>query len=248
MTEEAKSILAKIPELLRQSPEFRGDLYRMLSEEFPRRGEMAAILEEIRELRRDFQISRKETLERFEAMDRRFEEEIRELRSDFQASRKETLERFEKIDRRFEEMDRRFHEVLQEMRDTRKWVEGNVGGFLGRAGKNLEGAIAGTLRIALGMKDLDPSTIRLRQKIEDEEGIIGPAGRRYEYDIFVTNGRTCVFEVKSVADEEDVDRFADKCDLVERVLGAGRVERVLVTLAKTPEIARRCETRGVLLA
>ncbi|MBI2567267.1 MAG: hypothetical protein HYV63_09580 [Candidatus Schekmanbacteria bacterium] len=107
--------------------------------------------------------------------------------------------------------------------------------------------VAGALRIALGRTDLRAEHVRLRQHVEDRDGLIGPAGRRYEYDILAINGHVCVFEVKSAPDEEDVDRFRDKCDLVERELGRGPIERVLATLAKTPRLKRYCAARGVTL-
>ncbi len=205
MTEEAQELLEKLPEILRQSPELRHKLYDLLSAEFVPRREMAEILAELK------------------------------------ASREEARERFEAMDRRFDEAGRRDQ-------DTRDWVGVVVGGFQTRAGRNLEDAVAGTLRVALRMKDLDPETIKLRQKVEDPEGLIGPPGRSYEYDIFVTNGETCVFEVESVPDTEDVDRFADKCDLVAQTLGLEHVRRVIVTLAKTPNLRRYCEERDILLA
>jgi hypothetical protein len=219
MIEEAEEILGKLPEILKRSPELRYKLYDLLSTEFVPRREMAEILAELK-------ASRQEARERFEAMDRRFEA----------------------IDRRFEAMDRRFDEADRRDQDTRDWVGVVVGGFQTRAGRNLEDAVAGTLRVALGMKDLDADTIKLRQKVQDSEGLIGPPGRSYEYDIFVSNGGTCVFEVKSVPDTEDVDRFADKCNLVARALGLKQMRRVIVTLAKTPELRRYCEAREITLA
>ncbi|MBI2569533.1 MAG: hypothetical protein HYV63_21200 [Candidatus Schekmanbacteria bacterium] len=96
------------------------------------------------------------------------------------------------------------------------------------------------LRFALDRSDLRAEHARLRQKIEGRTGLTGPAGRRYEYDILVINGLVSVFEVKSAPDEEDVDRFRDKRELVESERGHGPIERILVTLGKTPELQRCC--------
>ncbi|MBI4701345.1 MAG: hypothetical protein HY744_09330 [Deltaproteobacteria bacterium] len=220
--DEARALLEKLPLLLRQRPGLRQQLYDLLSEQYVTRREMAEVLAELKALRLD-------TNARFEAIDRRFEA----------------------MDRRFEAlqaaMDRRFDQAEQRDRDTRDWVGIVVGGFQRRAGRSLEDAVAGTLRVALQMKDLDPATIKLRQKVQDREGTMGPAGRT-EYDIFVSDGRACIFEVKSVPDDEDVERFADKCELVARELGLRDPRRVLVTLAKTVELARLCERRGIELA
>lgn len=96
--------------------------------------------------------------------------------------------RFERIDKRFEEMDRRFNALVQEMRafredtnrrfeDLHSWVGIVVGGFQRRAGKGLEEAIAGTLRIAIHRPDIKSEKIILRERIIDDKGLIGPKGR-----------------------------------------------------------------------
>jgi hypothetical protein len=162
------------------------------------------------------------------------------------------------VDRRFEamqaDMDRRFEAVLAEFRktnqslvDLKSWVKSNVGGLERRAGKRLEDTIAGTLRFVMGVRDLRADQLRLRQKVRDEQGIIGPKGRQYEYDILAADGETIVFEIKSVPDVEDVERFADKARLVEESLGRHGLRKVLVTLDKAPEIAKACERLGIVL-
>ncbi|MBI4575227.1 MAG: hypothetical protein HY722_03080 [Planctomycetes bacterium] len=198
MTDEARAILERLPELLRETPQLRYQLYELLSETFARHDDVVRILGELK------------------------------------ASR--------------EDSNRRFDEAARRDQDTRDWVGITVGHFQTRAGRSLEDAIAGTLRVALRRPDLEPETLRLRQKLTDTEGRIGPPGRTYEYDIMVADGENLVFEVKSVPDTEDVDRFADKCELVRHALALHRLHAVLVTLAKTPELVERCEQRKVELA
>ena len=173
----------------------------------------------------------KEDDEIVEVVARRLEQSV--LFKELRAFREEVNKRFEAMDRRFEA--------------TQDWVGVVVGGFQVKAGRNLEDAVAGTLCVALKMKDLRPETIRLRQKVVDDTGMIGPAGRSYEYDIFATNGDTCVFEVKATPDHEDVDRFADKCELVRKKAGGAPVRRVMVSLAKTPELRDYCRGKGIEL-
>ncbi|MBI2568623.1 MAG: hypothetical protein HYV63_16500 [Candidatus Schekmanbacteria bacterium] len=191
------------------------------------------------EMDRRFEALQAEMDRRFEAMDKRFEK----MDERFEKMDK----RFEKMDERFEAMDRRFLAIDQRLKDMGQYLVVTVGGSQSRLGHELEDLVAGTLRVALDRTDLKAENLLLRQKVEDRDGFIGPAGRRYEYDVFVSNGRYCVFEVKFGPDEEDVDRFRDKCDLVERELGRGPVERILVTIAKTPELQSYCAAHGVLL-
>ncbi|MBI2568344.1 MAG: hypothetical protein HYV63_15075 [Candidatus Schekmanbacteria bacterium] len=250
MIREAKEILDRLPELLRTTPELRYRLYEVIAEEFPPRREMERVLSELAAMREESNRQFAAMSQRFEAVDRRFEAVDRRfeavdrrfeaIQAELVAQREESARRFETIDRRFEAMDQRMGDIVHHVNIT-------VGGLQRRAGRNLEDTVAGMLRIALGRTDLLAEHVRLRQKVEDQAGLIGPAGRRYEYDILAINGRTCVFEVKSAPDEEDVDRFRDKCDLVERELGRGPIERILVTLGKTEELARYCAANGIVL-
>ena len=89
--------------------------------------------------------------------------------------------------------------------------------------------------------------IRLRQPLEDEDGMIGPSGRRYEVDILVDNSTLLVFEVKSVCEVEDVDRFADKVGLMRRLHSDKTVDGVIVTMAPLDEVEARCVEWGIKL-
>ncbi len=178
-----------------------------------------------------------------EEIARRLERTVlfRELRE----FREETNRRFRELR---EEMNQRFEAMGWRFDDMENWVGAIVGGFQRKAGKSLEEAVAGTLRVALRMGEVKPEMVKLRQKVTDTDGMIGPAGRTYEYDIFISDGRTWLFEVKATPDEEDIDRFADKCELVAKKLNLHQVKKVVVTLAKTEYLLRRCEERGVVLA
>ncbi|MBI2571009.1 MAG: hypothetical protein HYV63_28725 [Candidatus Schekmanbacteria bacterium] len=239
MIRDAQEILEQLPELLRAAPELRYRLYEVIADEFPPRREMERLLAELTAMR-------EESNRRFEAMDRRFEAVDRRFEAVDQ--RFDAMDqRFDAMDQRFDAMDQRFDAMDQRIADFGHHLDVVVGGLQRRAGRNLEEMVAGTLRYALDRTDLKAEHVRLRQHVEDRTGLIGPAGRRYEYDILAIDGRICVFEVKSTPDNEDVDRFRDKCDLVERELGRGPIERVLVTLDKTPRLRRYCDARGVVL-
>ena len=118
--------------------------------------------------------------------DERFERLFNELRE----SREESNRRFEAMEHRFDNLEDRVGIV--------------VGGFQRRAGRKLEDAIAGTLHLAL-KRDIKPENITMRKKIKDDEGIIGPKGREYEIDLYITDGESLIFEIKPYAEEEDVE-------------------------------------------
>lgn len=166
--------------------------------------------------------------------------ELREFRVEFDDFRLEVNSRFEQVDRRFEQMDQRFS-------DLKDWVEMIVGRFQTRSGRKLEDVVAGTMRVVLGRDDILSENVRLRQPLEDRDGMIGPSGRRYEVDIVVDNSTLLVFEVKSVCEVEDVDRFGDKVALMRALHSEQAVEGVIVTMAPLNAVEARCAEWGIRL-
>ena len=121
-----------------------------------------------------------------------------------------------------------------------------VGGFQQRAGRKLEDVVAGALRFGLKRQDVSADNIRLRQKLVDVEGVVGPAGRTYEVDILIDNSALLVFEVKSAACKvEEVDRFADKVELVRRQQPDKAVEGALISLEPAHTVKARCAEWGI---
>ena len=222
MKENERHILSLLPTLLQKDDEFRRSVSVILSEVFATKGELRQILEEISK-------SREESNKRFEEMDRRFEQRQIE------------------IDKRFDAMDKRFDVMDKQFEDQKDWVSTVIGGLQGRAGRNLEDTIAGTLRVALKRKDIKPESIKLRQKIQDDDGIIGPKGRDYEFDILMHNGETAIFEIKSYAETEDVLRFNDKVELAKQKLGLINPSKIFITLQKHKDMMNTCKETGVEL-
>jgi hypothetical protein len=224
----AEEVVKSLPMLLKEHPELRMEIYEIISDEFARRSEFYEYMkksdERFERLLQELRAFREDTNQRFEAADRRFEA----------------------IDKRFEEVYRRFDKVDSDFKNLEDWVGIVVGGFQRRAGRSLEDAVAGTLRIALG-KEVKPENITMRKKIMDDEGLIGPKGRSYEIDLCVTNTESLIFEIKSSAKEEDIERFNDKAELAIKKLGLKKVEKALITLDKHPSVVKLCDKFGILV-
>ncbi|MFH1096910.1 MAG: hypothetical protein V1749_05380 [Candidatus Desantisbacteria bacterium] len=218
--EEEEHILSILPVLLKKNRQFRGELYGILTETFATKDDLRQILEEMR-------LSREETNKRFDAMQQDMDK------------------RFEAVDKRFDAVDKRFDAMDKQFEDQKDWVGTVVGGFQRRAGRSLEDAVAGTLRVALKRKDIKPESLKLREKILDDEGLIGPKGRSYEIDLYGYNGESIIFEVKSYAEEEDVLRFNDKAELARQKFGLVNPTKVFVTLDKSRDMVRTCEEVGI---
>jgi hypothetical protein len=237
-----------IPELVRRHPEIAAEIQLRLRDAFASKDDIRLLIET---MDRRFEALQTEMNRRFEAlqteMNRRFEALRTEMDRRFEVLQTEMDRRFEALDRRFEALDRRFEAMDRRMADLQSWVQMNVGGLQRRAGRKLEDTIAGTLRFALGVGDIRPEHLQLRRKMRDADGLIGPKGRDYEYDILATNGETFVFEIKSVAEVEDIERFADKAELLERILGRPLAGRILVTLDRPRDVAAAARRRGITL-
>ena len=167
--------------------------------------------------------------------DERFEKLLQELR----AFREDTNRRFEAIDKKLDKMDSDF-------KDLKDWVGMVVGGFQRRAGRSLEDAVAGTLRIALG-RDVKPENITMRKKIRDDEGLIGRAGREYEIDLCITDDESLIFEIKSYAEDDDIENFNEKAELAIEKLKLKRAKKALITLDKRASVVKLCDKYGILL-
>ena len=51
----------------------------------------------------------------------------------------------------------------------------------------------------------------------------------------------------SYAEEEDIERFNDKAELVKKKLGLKKVEKALITLEKHPSVVKLCDKLGILV-
>jgi hypothetical protein len=182
--------------------------------------------------------------QRFEGVDQRFEgvdQRLDQMAQEIRESREETARRFDQVEQRFAQMSKHFE-------DLRDWVELVVGRAQVRSGRNLEDVVAAALRVALKRPDIHPESIRLRQKIVDTEGWVFPRGRQKEVDLVAADDEYLVFEVKSAAEVDDVDYFADKVELVRRLNPDKKVRGVFITLAPEPDVQQRCQELGIELA
>ncbi|MEK7813878.1 MAG: hypothetical protein AAB296_08965 [Candidatus Desantisbacteria bacterium] len=273
MKEEEQHIIKILPFLLKKDRQFRTELYSVLMETFATKEDFVRILEEIR-ISREEANKRFEAIDnRFEVINREMAELRLEIDKRFEATNqrleiisialdnrfKETYDRFEamqqQMDERFEavqkQMDKRF-EAMQQQMDERfqaqnDWIGVVVGGFQRRAGRSLEDAIAGTLRVALKRPDVKPENLKMRQKITDDNGLIGPKGRSYEIDLWIHNSESMVFEVKSYAEIEDAVRFNDKAELTIQKLGLSHPSKIFITLGKDREMTNVCNELGIEL-
>jgi hypothetical protein len=212
-----------LPQLLREHPEVRHELWGLMLEAFPSRQELLAFLEELRALReesnRRFDGLQHEIAQRFEAVDRRFEALLREMNQRFEAvdRRFEAVDqRFEmllrEMNQRFEAVDRRFEGVIAELREQRV----HLSALGGRVGRGLEFLVKGIVEEFAG----ESFPLADRLVLVDTEGeVFGVPGAEVEFDLYAHNGRAYLVEVKSHLKTDDVLKFQRKAMFAEAKLG-----------------------------
>jgi hypothetical protein len=262
LDEIKRYVLRELPRVLEQDPQFVVFIEGIVSEKFPRRDEFARLLDELTALRLEQNQQFQKVDQRFEQVDQRFEQvdqcfvQVRqEMREQGEQLRQEMREQGEQLRQEMreqgeqlrQEMREQGEQLRQEMRDLRDWVELIGGRLQNRVGRRLEDIVAGALRLGLSRPDVDPQNVRLRQKISDPTGLVYKPGKQKEVDLVVQDGELLVFEVKSAADVDDVDDFADKVELVRLQNPDKLVTGVLVALGAEAEIRQHCARRQVQL-
>jgi len=266
-------ILENLPRILEQDQRFALAVERVVSEKYAAKSDLAQILQEIKILREEMNLRFEANERRFEAlqknmnlrfeaserrfealreyMDQRFDEHDRRIEANtrsIEANTRSIESLKEDMNQRFEDMNRRFDRVEQNFDDLKSWVGVVVGGFQNRAGRSLENAMAGMLRLALKKPDVREEMIQVRRKLPDHKGVMGVPGKQFEFDILVQDSEVIAFEVKSGSDVEMVEYFAQKRPIVESAFPDKQVKMVFITLAPDESIAEACVQNGIILA
>nr|HRJ41690.1 DUF3782 domain-containing protein [Caldilineaceae bacterium] len=116
LEEVEEMILARLPGILEQDPNFVTFVEGIVAEKFPRRDEFARLLDEVREHRVETaqQSQRVEQrVERVEDRVERVEQRVERVDQQLQEHRAETTAQFQRVDQRFEQVDQRFEQVDQ---------------------------------------------------------------------------------------------------------------------------------------
>jgi hypothetical protein len=219
-----------LPQLLREHPEVRHELWGLMLEAFPSRQEFLAFLEELRALReesnRRFEGLQHEIAQRFEALDRRFEA---------LDQRFETLLR--EMNQRFEAVDRRFEGVIAELREQRL----HLSALGARVGRGLEFIVKGIVEEFAG----ESFPLADRLVLVDTEGeVFGVPGAEVEFDLCAHNGRAYLVEVKSPLKTDDVLKFQRKAAFAEAKLGRP-LTRLIIALSMDSKAEALMQQLGI---
>jgi chromosome segregation ATPase len=229
---------------------------------------LASHSQELHDFRKE--VEQRLALHSQEILDLRKEMEQRHdsLRQEIELLRQEMERRFEQVDKRFESVDQQFVEVrsdilqikrkiiklqagqeniLKRLDGQENWLRLTIGSLHSDKGETLEDMFAAGLRYGLKDDEITADTIRLREPLVDEEGLVFEKGYETEVDLVAQNGRLTVFEVKATAKAGEVDFFAWKVKLVRAQNPTLQVRGVFICLGAPSVVKRRCRENGLEL-
>jgi hypothetical protein len=156
-------------------------------------------------------------------------EEVLTRLADIQARQEDRLI---KVEERLEEHDKKFNEIIAEIKDLRKVTNeltASMGTIGRRLGKDMEKMVLKIYRDQLIQLGIDPDKAK-RFRYIDREGKYGRKGKEYEFDIVISNNHTDVLEVKTHTEKDDVDWFYENVEAIKELFDKPLRRKVIVTV------------------
>ncbi|MEM1951642.1 MAG: hypothetical protein QXI43_06365, partial [Candidatus Nitrosocaldus sp.] len=120
----------------------------------------------------------------------------------------------------------------------------NIGSLDRRVGKDLERLILNIYRDQLMQIGIDKDKARRFEYI-DKEGLYGTKGKKYEFDIIVSNGYADIIEVKNPISEEDIVTFYEKVNSIRPVIGYNIKRLIAVAVNMDAEAVDKAKELGI---
>ncbi|MHA1895569.1 MAG: DUF3782 domain-containing protein [Candidatus Helarchaeota archaeon] len=183
---------------------------------------------------------------KFEEVDKRFEELIDSMNRKFdavdkrfEAADKRFEELIDSMNRRFEAVDKRFEELIREIQILKVAVC-SIGD---REGKAFEKTIKEILKENIKKKFIDLEKVE-KIRIKDANGEVVLPNQRVEIDIFASNGRTVLIEVKFHMTVEKLVHFYKKAQFVEKIKGF-KAEKLVIAIEIDDKALDLAEDLGI---
>ncbi|MGC9131793.1 MAG: DUF3782 domain-containing protein, partial [Pyrobaculum sp.] len=113
-----------------------------------------------------------------------------------------------------------------------------------RWGRDLERTVLEIYRDALEKRGVEPGRVE-KFVYTDVDGRYLKPGTRIEIDVYIHDGRMYLLEVKSHAELEDVEWFAEKAGAVEKILGRKADRLIIVAVNIDKEALERAAQLGI---
>jgi hypothetical protein len=108
----------------------------------------------------------------------------------------------------------------------------------------LERTVLEIYRDALEGRGVEPGRVE-KFVYTDVDGRYLKPGARIEIDVYIHDGRMYLLEVKSHAELEDVEWFAEKAGAVEKILGRKARRLIIVAVSIDKEALERAAQLGI---
>ena len=142
--------------------------------------------------------------------------------------------------RLLEEHGRRLEELTRAVGELKVAM-----GSLGRRwGRDLERTVLELYRHALEERGVEPGKVE-RFVYTDVDGRFYRRGARIEVDVYIHDEKMYLVEVKSHAELDHVERFYDKTQIVEKILGRKAEKLILVAVNIDKEALERARELGI---
>ncbi len=205
------------------------DLIKIIEKTVEQKIEKQIETVQIAVLRKEF-LTREEFLEAMNRMDKRFESMQKQMNERFESMQKQMNERFEAADKRFESMqkqmnerfeaaDKRFEALINEVtkgfeeaRKDRMELRAFLSTVSSSRGIQLEKAVLELLKDKLIQEAIPVSAIK-KEYLYDKEGTLFYENYSTDIDVVIQDGKTVLIEVKSGADNRDVNDLLKKASL-----------------------------------
>lgn len=188
-----------------------------------------------------------EILKRLDSIEGRIEELSKAI-EEHSKILKEHSKKLEEHSKRIEEHSKRIEELAEAIKEHSRLIrrlEVSVGSLGRRIGLDLERTIFNVYRdmlFGLGIRDVG--------KIEkftftDHEGRYLSRGAKIEVDIYTHDNELYLVEVKSLLEEEDIEWFNRKCEIIAEILGRNVKRKIIVAVNTTREALERAGKLGI---
>ncbi|MGB9705855.1 MAG: PD-(D/E)XK nuclease family protein [Pyrobaculum sp.] len=167
-------------------------------------------------------------------------EELREMTDAVKTLAEYMKTGFQETNKRIEELAKRVEELSKTVAELKVAM-----GSLGRRwGRDLERTVLEIYRDALEKRGVEPGRVE-KFVYTDVDGRFMRPGARIEVDVYIHDGKTYLLEVKSHAELEDVEWFAEKAGAVKKILGRKADRLIIVAVNIDKEALERATQLGI---
>ena len=257
--EEIRELIAnEFPRLITQNPEIRYELIGVMSETFAKKEDIAAILNELRQMREESEQQRVEFRQEMKALREEseqrwgnFRQEMEALREESERLREESEQRWVEFREEMQVLREESNQLREESRASRAYLDDElkrfhhtVQGLGARWGLQSEEAFRNGLAAIL----TDELGFRVeRYEAYDDSGSVFGQPEQVEMDVIIRNSSVIAIEIKSSVSRGDLALFQRKVAFFEQTENVTVNRRFFISPFVDPNAVALAEGMGIEL-